>query len=112
MALGLPSCHPLAVPEERLIDDRLPTGRGLFDELGSSPLRQRMLAIIGARGTRRRLRALVLAVVLLVLLSGGVGTGLALRHRDRQYGPLEEGNFFGPCRDTHFELLGKSGAWL
>ena len=107
MAAGAEACHPVPVPEERLIDDRPPTG--LLEEFGSTPPGQRMLAVIGARGTRRRRRSIVLAVVLLVLLGGGLATGLTLRHLDRQYGPLEPGSFWGAYSDEGFDFHEKGG---
>jgi len=97
----------VAVPEERLIDYHPPAG--LLDGLALPAPGRRMRAMIGAKGTRRRRRSIFLAVVLLVLLSGGLATGLTLRHLDRQYGPLQPGTFYGPYRDKGFDFHEKDG---
>ena len=60
-----------------------------------------------APGKGRRTRRLVLvsvAVVAVVLLGGGLTATLTLRHLDRQYGPVDAGNFWGPQSDRGLEF--------
>lgn len=60
---------------------------------------------VAAQETRRprRLAWIAFAVVLPVLVAGGIVTLIVLRHLDHQYGPIEAGPFGGPYQLNNLE---------
>jgi hypothetical protein len=67
----------LPVPEERVVDQPL---TGVLHDAGSTRFGARVMKVVGEPGTRRRRWTLIAAAMVGILLSGGVATGLTLRH--------------------------------
>jgi hypothetical protein len=89
------------MPDEHVVEQPL---TGVLHGVGSTRVAARVTALVGDSGTRRRRWVLIATVALLLLLGGGIATGLALCHLDHQYGPLQAGAFGGPYAQRGFEV--------